>query len=117
MKQIWSDNFSDNYIIYKGKRNSTNLKYNTLNIKMFTNKKIIIAAIIAAQSVLASDLLWFEDESDEPKSYDPSLEDNDYEMAEAEDEDDRRMLMNKNKNPEERGYFSSRNKNYQNLTR
>ena len=63
---------------------------------MFTNKKIILAAIIAAQSVLASDLLWFEDES-EAQSYDPSLEDDDYEMAEADNEDDRRMLMNKHR--------------------
>ena len=89
---------------------------------MFTNKKFIIAAIIAAQSVMASNLLWFEDESEEPQSYDPdqSLEDDDYEMAEAEDEDEdeRRMLMKKNiDDPEQRGYFSNRNKKYQNLTR
>ena len=84
---------------------------------MFTNKKIILAAIIAAQSVLASDLLWFEDES-ETQSYDPSLEDDDYEMAEADNEDDRRMLMNKHRDrPEQRGYFSSRNEKYKNLTR
>ena len=35
---------------------------------MFSNKKIFIAATVAAQFAFASNLLWFEDES-------PSLED------------------------------------------
>ena len=61
---------------------------------MFTNKKIILAAAIAAQGVLASNLLWFEDDT-EDYGYDPSLEADDADMTEAEREHEGRMLKKK----------------------
>ena len=82
---------------------------------MFTNKRLILAAVIAAQSVLASNLLWFEDDTEE-QGYDPSLEGDDADMTEAEIEDDRRMLKAKTR-PEQRGFFRGNNANYKNQTR
>jgi hypothetical protein len=82
---------------------------------MFTNKKLILAAAIAAQSVLASNLLWFEDDTEE-QSYDPSFEGDDADMTKAEREDDRRMLKAKTR-PEQKGFFRGNNANYKNQSR
>jgi hypothetical protein len=82
---------------------------------MFTNKKLILAAAIAAQSVLASNLLWFEDDTGE-QSYDPSFEGDDADMTEAEREDDRRILKAKTR-PEQKGFFRGNNANYKKQSR
>merc|ERR1712165_666705 len=74
----------------------------TLNT-MFTNKKLILAAAVAAQCALASNLLWFEDDNEETE-YDAAIEGDDADMTEAELEHERRMLKDRN-DPEKRGYF------------
>jgi len=51
--------------------------------KMFTNKKLILAATVAAQCALASNLLWFEDDNDETQE-DLSWEGDDADMTEEE---------------------------------
>ena len=79
---------------------------------MFTNKKIILAAAIAAQGVLASNLLWFEDDTQE-NEYDPSLEADDADMTEAEREHEGRMLKKKERtDPEQIFYFHGSNDIY-----
>ena len=47
---------------------------------MFTSKKIIVAATVAAQFVLASDLLWFEDDPVEDP-LDAMLEEDDADLT------------------------------------
>ena len=105
------------YRIYKRVKSFIiyNKKTSTNHTNMFTNKKLILAAAIAAQSVLASNLLWFEDDTEE-QGYDPSLEGDDADMTEAELEDDRRMLKAKTR-PEQRGFFRGNNANYKNQSR
>merc|ERR1712165_186912 len=66
----------------------------TLNT-MFTNKKLILAAAVAAQCALASNLLWFEDDNEE-SGYDAAIEGDDADMTEAELEHERRMLKDRN---------------------
>ena len=60
---------------------------------MFTNKKIILAATIAAQMALASNLLWFEDDNDETEGLEDEIwTDHDDDAAGIEEGDERRML-------------------------
>ena len=83
---------------------------------MFTNKKLILAATVAAQSVLASNLLWFDDEN-EDNGYDPSLEGDDADLTEAEIDHDRRMLGKDRHDPNKRFYFHGSNNIYKESTR
>jgi len=82
---------------------------------MFTNKKLILAAAVAAQCALASNLLWFEDDNEE-SGYDAAIEGDDADMTEAELEHERRMLKDRN-DPEKRGYFRGNNNVYKTSSR
>ena len=73
---------------------------------MFTNKKLILAATVAAQAVLASDLLWFEENAEDQEA--AQLEGDDADLTEAEREEELRMLKQTN-DPTIRGYFRSGN--------
>ena len=50
---------------------------------MLTNKKLILAATVAAQCALASNLLWFEDDNDDANE-DLSWQEDDADMTEEE---------------------------------
>ena len=79
---------------------------------MFTSKKIIVAATVATQFVLASDLLWFEEDPVEDP-LDAMLEEDDADLTQAEIEDERRMLAAKPvTDPAKEGYFRGRNSSY-----
>ena len=74
---------------------------------MFTSKKIIVAATVAAQFVLSSNLLWFDDDPlDNPK--DARLDEDDIDLTQAEIEDERRMLETIH-NPSKQGFFGGIN--------
>ena len=83
---------------------------------MFTNKRLILAATVAIQSVLASNLLWFEDDNGE-NGYDPSLEGDDADLTEEEIEHTRRMLGRNRTDPSKPHYFAGCNNVYKQSTR
>jgi hypothetical protein len=58
---------------------------------------------------LASDLLWFEDDQDDPEE--AAMEGDDADLTEAEREEDLRMLRDRT-DPDRRGYFRGNNSNY-----
>jgi hypothetical protein len=64
---------------------------------------------------LASDLLWFEEDAEDPEEA-ALLEGDDADLTEAEREEELRMLKDVN-DPSRRGYFRGGNALYKNATR
>ena len=84
---------------------------------MFTSKRIILAAIVAAQFVVASDLLWFDDDPIEDP-LDAMLEGDDADLTKAELEEERRMLAaTPVTDPADIGFFRGRNSSYSAATK
>ena len=76
---------------------------------MFTSKKLILVATLAAQFAFASNLLWIDDDPiDDP--LDAMLEEDDGDLTQAEIEEERRMLAAKPvDDPAKKGFFRGNN--------